>query len=286
VEDKLVDFGDLPHGIEDVHIIMRGSFSVASSYDCPRDRQHQLRAVVLAEAFGEDSVDAVHEEFVIPYEDQIPELPAELQPIVAGTRAAKEFVRSAIGRVLAIKDKPDHPGLFGAGAALLRLPMTFRLATLAVRNGFHFETAILARMIVEQLAWAVSVHQHSGDAMFAIEPQKCISRLKEYFPDAGRLYGSLSEGGHLVPQRTLRYIEFANTTEPTIHLVSLSFGLEDTALLLQLADMYAVVTEVVYSELLVDLKHVVRIDGRISPRADRPGVQLLGDWQQDFAGAT
>jgi len=287
VENQPVDLGDLPHGIEDVHIIMRGSFSVATSYDCPQDRQHQLRAVVLAEAFGEESIDAVYEEYVSPYAAGIPSLPAELDPIIAGTSAGKEFVRRAIGRVLAIKDKPDHPGIFAAGAALLRLPITFRLATLAVRNGFHFETALLARMIVEQLAWVLAVHRYADEKMFAIDPHKCISRLKQYFPDVGRLYGALSEAGHIIPRRTLRYIEFTGAAEPTIQLISLEFGFEDTALLLKIADMYAVVTEVVYSELLPDLQHVSRLDGGVSTSPNRPGVQMLKDWTEKYApGAT
>jgi hypothetical protein len=197
------------------------------------------------------------------------------------TKQAKELVRDAITSARAVRDKPDHPGLFAAGAALLRLPITFRLATLSIRQGFHYENALLCRMILEQLAWIVTVRPYTDVGIFNYQPQQCIGALKQWFPSAGRLYGDLSKASHIVPKSTLRYIKFQGSRDPDITLVSWEYAQEDALALLILADMYAVVSELVFAEILPSLVHVQRLtSGLLEPIQARPGPALIAEWQK------
>ena len=279
MESDFSDFGDLPNGIEDLDLVAHGGgFTVAASFDAPEKALRDLKAVALAHQFGLASVDYTRRTFVDPYSHLAPPLHPTRAVAVEITGVANELVRDVIARTLKIGHKPDHPGMFASGAAMVRLPTTFRLATLVVRQGFHFECAVLCRMILEQLAWSVAVRPLTDETIFSFEPHRCIGALKRIFPRAGSLYGQLSEAAHIVPRRTLRYIEFnrGDLRGPSVTLMSFDFAEVDACVVLLLADMYAVVCEVIYYDILPKHAHAERgADGTWRPLAGRPGAELL-----------
>jgi hypothetical protein len=184
----------------------------------------------------------------------------------------------AIKRFLSIRDKPDHVGLFAAGAALLRLVMTFRCAIYCIRNGLHFEFSALARLILEQLSWVYVVHTLDGEAALQVQPQACVGKLKGVFPYFGPLYGHLSASGHVIPERTIRYIDFRGGADPDIVLVSDRFAHADAFDLMALADAYSVLCEWPYVERYARLEYVdVLSSGQKRPKADRRALQTLKD---------
>lgn len=277
-EQDFYDIGDLPSGIEDIQIVAHGGgFTVASSFELPEKARRDLQAVALAHQFGLSSVDYTRRTYVDPYSRLSPPQHPRQAVAIEITKAAKDLVRESAAQAVGIRNKPDHPGIFAAGAALFRLPITFRVATLAVRQGFHFECAVLCRMILEQLAWALTVRPHSDEKIFSFEPHRCIGSLKQIFPKAGSLYGQLSEAAHIIPERTLRYIEFnpGDPNGPSVTLMSYDFAEVDACMVLLLADMYAVVCEAVYYDLLPSHAHVERCpDQAWTPLAGRPGAIL------------
>jgi hypothetical protein len=64
-------------------------------------------------------------------------------------------------------------------------------------RGALFEPLTIARMLLEQLAWAAAVTKEPIDERIVdIKAQKCVATLKGLVPLAGRLYGWLSEHAH------------------------------------------------------------------------------------------
>jgi hypothetical protein len=275
-----LDYGDSPYGIEDIEIIAHGGgFSAGISFDAPDDSRKNILAAALARQFGLRSVDYTRKTYVEPHYNLRPERPEWLTKVIDITEESKRLVYTAADRAYRIRNKPDHVGLFAAGAALLRLPITFRTATLTIRNGFHFESALLLRLIVEQLAWIVSVRELTNADLFEVDPHKCVSSLKEILPSMGRLYGELSRAAHIVPQTTLRYLDFSIRGDPWVKLLTFEHAVDDALWLLLLADAYCVVSELVYRNLLPSLMHVVvRPDGSVVASSERPGVALLAKW--------
>lgn len=279
------NFGDLPAGLEDLEMIAHSDwFSVAATFDCPEPARSELLAVAVARRLGLKSIDYTRRAYVDSRDVRRGQRDARQADAIAITREAKQAVRTAIERAMTIRDKPGHVGMFAAGAALARLPITFRMATLAVRNGFHFEGNLLTRMILEQLAWMAAVHTLADDSLFDVAPQACIPALKAYFPYAGRTYGLLSKAAHIVPSTTLRYIDFPESGKPMITLKSFEYARDDAFNILLVADMYAVMSEVIFVRQRSGFTHIsLTEDGAITLRSDRPVLQRLRHWERVLA---
>jgi hypothetical protein len=186
----------------------------------------------------------------------------------------KEHISSALRFVRSIKNKPDKPQLYIAGAALFRLQSTFRATMITIRQGLHFESAGLERLILEQLAWIYIIHNLDvgRDELFKIQPSKCITGFKRIFPYAGELYGLLSESGHIMPHTILRYID----GDLTIHVASSKYAKYDAYHLLLLCDMYVVLSEFIYADLLKKFRHISRKSkGEFYPKRNRPMIKTL-----------
>lgn len=129
-------------------------------------------------------------------------------------------------------------------------------------------------MILEQIAWVYSIHMLNDDSLFKVKPTKCISKLKPLFPKAGDLYGQLSEIAHISPENTLQYIQ-NEKGQLNILLTSYSESEFDALKLLFLADMYVVVAEIIFADLLKSFTYTKRAkDTGRAPKKSRP-TQLL-----------
>ena len=170
-------------------------------------------------------------------------------------------IRSVVGdeerRFSRIKDKPDHLGLFAAGAALLRLQQSFRASILMATLGTRFEASCINKLILEQLAWGYAVRPLTDDRVFQVSPTKAVSELKRLVPLAGRLYGVLNRDAHIVAEQTKDYVLFEDDG-PKVVLSSPDYSLVSLFYLLLLADMYVAVSEYVNGELYNSLQHVQR----------------------------
>lgn len=186
----------------------------------PRDSTEEFRRYVFAAAktvmMGNRSVDHV----LRSYRDHwtFPDTSGSGGALVrAMNRATKGQVREAATRISAL-DAPDGatPGLAAAQAALLRLQASFRGAVLMCRLGLRFEAVVIARLILEQIAWAYAVHGFKDLAFFDVLPTKCVSVLKAIWPDVGRLYGQLTDVAHIVPEVSTEYVLFTGTESEVV----------------------------------------------------------------------
>lgn len=126
-------------------------------------------------------------------------------------------------------------------------------------------------LILEQLAWIFVIHDidYKKQNYFKIKPSSCIVNLKKAFPESGRLYGLLSKTSHIEPKETLKYIR-PERDDLYIVMRSSMLSLRDALHLLYLADIFVVLSELVYADLISDWKNIIReADRSYSPNPDR-----------------
>lgn len=208
-------------------------------------------------------------------------LAPSLDVIFNATAVAKRMVISALEYAKSIDNKPGHHGVVAAGAALLRLQQTFASATMMIRHGLQFEASALQRVILEQLAWAYAIRD-LREGVFEVHPQRCITKLKELYPGAGRLYGVLAEVSHIHPETTKMYIRPVGQ-DLAIHLAQPDWVAFNARFLLILADLYGVVMESLYLSVLGELRYLSRQpDSRFIPSSHRPFVADCQRWTKDL----
>jgi hypothetical protein len=78
-----------------------------------------------------------------------------------------------------------------------RLPFSINFIISCANRGAFFETAAIARMVLEQVAWAAKIDQYDDENVIQKESAtKAIGWLAKSSPVAGRLYGWLSVHAH------------------------------------------------------------------------------------------
>lgn len=194
------------HDLDDYDILSSMTLSVAVPYRTTESFRKVIWAAMTTYGLGNSSVDHVLRRYGHLWD----------------SRSDKSFQRDS--RIVALRtvcdtvDKISHAleeqqverrlGPICAKAALCRLEASFKAAFGLVRRGYIFETDAVARLILEQLAWAFAAHAQSDEAIFRLPATKCISTLKSAFPDVGVLYGTLSEWAHIDPSIARNYVDF------------------------------------------------------------------------------
>jgi hypothetical protein len=273
------DFLSIPYGMEDLEIIGDHMFALGVPSHMPPMFKKYVFAAAKAYHLG-NRIDYVLKTYGDDWDfSNTPDKEGKL--VLNIITKIKEHISSAIRFVRSITNKPDKPQLFAAGAALFRLQSTFQAVMITIRQGLHFESAGLERLILEQLAWIYTIHNLNidRDEFFKIQPSKCITGFKQIFPYAGELYGLLSESGHIMPHTILRYITMENG-DLTVHIASSKYAKYDAYHLLLLCDMYVVLSELIYADLLKKFRHISRKSKReFHPKDNRPMIKILSRYQ-------
>ena len=182
-----------------------------------------------------------------------------------------------------IENKPDKVGLFAAGAALIRLETSFRAAKALIKRGYNFEALGVCRLILEQMAWAYNIHELEDGTVFKILPTKSIAKLKNLIPNAGHLYGLLSKQAHISPHSTLRYIRFTEPC-PQVVLAMTEDGVSSAFILLLLADVFSIVVEYIYRELVPALSCLVKDgNGKYCVNESRAFSQVISHYRGELS---
>jgi hypothetical protein len=135
-------------------------------------------------------------------------------------------------------------GQFAAGAALTRLHTSFTVLALLTRYGYGFESAVVARLILEQLAWVYAVRNHEDKSLLNVIPQSSIAPLKELLPWVGKLYGRLSEYSHMKPELGSEYVERYEKRYAVYSRRPINWGPMLAWVYAMLADAYLIVSEI------------------------------------------
>lgn len=91
-----------------------------------------------------------------------------------------------------------HGSYVHAELFLWRTLSAFKGARTLINRGFLAEPAAVLRTALEQVAWcyAVSINADAGQLEHR-DPPKCIAQLRKFRPGSARLYGLLSNLGHM-----------------------------------------------------------------------------------------
>lgn len=157
-------------------------------------------------------------------------------------------------------------GQFAAGAALTRLHTSFTVLALLTRYGYGFESATIARLILEQLAWVYAVRNHEDKSLLKVFPQSNITPLTKLLPWAGKLYGKLSEYSHMKPELGSEYVEKYEKRYAVYSRRPISWSPMLAWVYAMLADAYLIVSEI-----------SLPTDGRIAIEEKAGDVEILAN---------
>ncbi len=176
----------------------------------------------------------------------VPEDYAEpIDLIYDGTSKIRSRVKAINRKGRSLRNLPDHFGLFAAGSALMRVEASFLAACVLCETRMGFEVYCLAKLILEQIAWAYAVCEIEDESLYTVKPSNCINRLKRLFPRVGKMYGFINEQAHMDP-KTLNEFTRVRDDGILVALRSADKCLLGSLCLLRLADMYGAYMEVIY----------------------------------------
>lgn len=172
---------------------------------------------------------------------------------------AKEYISSAKLRLSTDGRPLPTEGVFGASLVLERLSGSFFSAHLLYRLGQEYEGHAVARLILEQIAWAYAAFtSEKVEEIPKIRATKSISKLKSLDPKIGLLYGFLSDKTHIDYRNHTEFLTIKDDINYVLYTKDL---MEDYALvLLYLADIYVIVWELSQHEYIEDFVAVRKVD--------------------------
>ena len=186
---------------------------------------------------------------------------------------SQHLMRSTVARFTAENRKTPSAGEIGSELALTRLKASFFSAHLLFQLGYAYEGFAVARVVLEQIAWAYEAFQAKKlEDIKEIKAQKSISVLKKLIPTCGPFYGFLSNKTHISYENHLEILNFDDGAPAVIMSMS-NYALYGEALL-ELADMFSIVYEYTQQGYLDELFTLQKTDAQYAIRKDRPFVAI------------
>jgi hypothetical protein len=215
-----------------------------------------VRAAIVASTLGLSSLDYAHRRYVSKKPENY-ERPNKRDIYTQAYFVAKQYMSLLVDRLESAKKPDPTVGVFGAALVLERLKPSFFSAHFLYRLGHNYEGHAVARLILEQIAWAFCAYQSDDmDFIEAIQTTKAITALKRFFPEAGKLYGFLSTKTHIDYSSHMEFMRVENGRGIVFHAQH-AFD-ECTKVILLLADMFGLVWEVTQADYLTKLEAVVK----------------------------
>ena len=253
-------------------------FAVPS--DLPPDLIKGMAAASLAHFLGLKSIDNIKKRYgtYLEVDDREP-LSKQDKELNYLFQMGKKEIERAIRTISGHFGNAASTGVISASAALVRLETSFRASGLLIRLGCIFEASSLCRMILEQIAWAYSVHELDNEKAFKLSPRKAIRNLKNLLPYAGETYGFLSKYTHLEPELIPQYLVLINQ-EFSVNLISFEDRLSWAWAYLYLVDSYSVVSEYIFRNSLSEFTQLdIDTTGRFIASSKRPLYSTLKKYQ-------
>lgn len=187
---------------------------------------------------------------------------------------ATKYSNKIIDRIVDIPDKPGDLGLVFTTLTLMRSKRTLRACRILLKLGHGAESFVIARLLLEQVAWIYASHQSkTPEELESITASRAVKRLSRLMPIVGRLYGYLSDVAHINPRHTRQYLRVSDGPMQVITAGAARDKLRCAKILLHLVDVQTIVAEHVYADHLPTLETISKnVDGTLAIRADRPFV--------------
>jgi hypothetical protein len=230
-----------------------------------------VRAAVIASTLRLSSIDYARRRYVPSHETQET---SEESPRAAYTTAyhsAKAYMSRLTEKLQTSGRLDPSVGAFGASLVLERLAPSFFCAHFLYRMGHKYEGHAVARLILEQIAWAYAAHQSDDLAYLEnIETTRSVGALKRFVPEAGQLYGFLSTKTHIDYSSHMEFLRVEDGKNVVLH--AQPHYEEYAEVILLLADIFGLVWEVSQNAYLDDFE---AIDADRRPKSDRAFLAIL-----------
>jgi hypothetical protein len=276
-------FQNLHHLLENLRTINTRKFMFAVPTDLPPELVKNMAAASLAYFLGVKSIDNTVKQYgaYLEIDDRVP-LSKQDKEINYLFQMGKKEIERVKGTISGHFANANSMGAISASAALARLETGFRASGLLIRLGCIFEASSLCRMILEQIAWAYSVHELDDEKIFRLSPRKAVKNLKNLLPYAGKTYGFLSKYTHLEPELISQYLILINQ-EFSVNLVSFQDRLSWAWAHLYLVDSYSVVSEYIFRNSLSEFRQLdIDGTGKFIASSKRPLYGTLKKYQALF----
>ncbi len=156
--------------------------------------KRRVLAAISSVLLGVQSVDAAKKRYVPEdiFEDQELFLGDEVSVFIDD---AHDALMSGI-QYLQSLEEPSY-GRIGAEISLYRIPNIIRSARLLANRGLLLEVVPLLRQALEMVSWAyMAFNEDDQKIIDKLKAQHCVGSLKKIYPNAGRIYGYLSQFTH------------------------------------------------------------------------------------------
>lgn len=245
--------------------------------------RENIHAAIIASRMGLKSIEHVKREYLQTNPETEIEQPSKKAEdlYVEGYMAAKQYIRRIIAKLQPAGSPPPPAGVFCASVVLGRLPDSFFSAHLLYRLACRYEGHAVARLILEQIAWAFDAYAMKNiNDVKRIVTTKAISKLKKQFPYAGKLYGFLSEKTHVDYDDHLDFLKIEN--ERNVILRTQRNYREYSSIILGLADLFGIVYELSQFDYIPVPETVTRDHNDFSVNPNRPFVREMKSFLLEF----
>lgn len=236
-----------------------------------------IQTAVIASGLGLNSLDYTKKKYVASR--NLPNKKKETNYYASAYKLAKHHIESALKK---LQTKEEIPlGVFGSSNALQRLVSSFFSAHLLYSLGNAYEGHAVARLILEQIGWAYQAAPLiDREEIEAIKTTKSISKLKSFCPDAGELYGFLSNKTHISYDSHHEFMKVEN--DCNVVKLGQDHIAKYAEVLLNLADMFVAVWEFSQYDYLNSVESVTKQDNKIVLDTNRAFKQEINKIMDKF----
>ncbi|WP_143074334.1 hypothetical protein [Nitrosomonas sp. Nm166] len=230
---KLLEDFDVIGTVQHLVLVPRGDYL---------EHLHEnVRAAVIASTLGLSSIDYAKRRYG-DFREEKSDSQSALHAYIDAYSCAKAYVNRMLEKLQSDGLPEPSLGVFGASIVLERLPPSFFCAHFLYQMGHRYEGHAVSRLILEQIAWAYAAYSFNDlKAIEKIDTTRCISLLKRFAKEAGRLYGFLSAKTHIDYASHSEFLRFENSTNVVLHAQP-EFR-EYGQVILVLADLFGLVWE-------------------------------------------
>jgi hypothetical protein len=234
------------HDLDDMEVIGNQLFKVGVPVDSDAEFKAYIFAAGATHSCGNRSVDNLLRRHGDLWTRRFEQRQASREKTIALLR--REVIRQVTARCEAIsrldlRTAATEGAISGANAQV-RLESTFRAAAQLLSLGFAFESEAVTRLGFEQVAWIYAVRNMvTPEEVESTSATGSVTRLKQTFPGAGRIYNRLSNLAHVSPKTRPRYLG-ESEGNPIVRLRMPSAVRESMLLLVVLLDAFLVVGEI------------------------------------------
>jgi hypothetical protein len=276
--------GDYAHHVrellEDFQVVgSRPPMAIIPTTDLNHNLKQNVQAALIATTLCLDSVDYARKKYC--QTKRAERQRDEIDDYVDVYKKSKDYMRMIRSRLNTTNKGGPSVGVFGASLVLERLYSSFFSAHLLYRLGHEYEGHAIARIILEQLAWAYSSYKLTCiEDIEAIVTTKTISKLKKLIPKSGQLYGYLSKKTHIDYDS---HGDFWSVKQGknVVHQSQANFQ-EYALVILILADMFSIVWEITQYDYMDKIETIKVKNDKIVLNPKRPFLKVIEEHQQSM----